>query len=306
MLMPDDTADSTGALERLPRHFNHRDYHSERRQQILQQKQTEALPELPTDGIQGKALQRQFVVLREEHMRLQQQLTDAEQELATIHRGHLQEIENYQEHIKGLIAERDKLQEQFVKTEQRYQELSDKFESAIAEEAYRMLASATHTVELGIDNDAPTVEEDLKKTVKLHIRQVEDQHVAQALYLARQAQHKAALLEEELARERQQITEERAKLYTMQNTLREQAEQRKRTIDAHLRSKYAAKTTFYAILLTLPFAVVQFILTADLHTTLIFALVVAFLVCLIISIAFLGFRSSVGGIFSSAPRKAKN
>ena len=306
MLTPDDTADSTGALERLPRQFNHRDYHSGRRQQILQQKQTEALPALPADGTQGKAAQRQFVVLREEHMRLQQRLADAEQELATIHRGHLQEIANYQEHIKVLIAERDKLQEQFVQTEQRYRELSDKRENAIAEEAYRMLASATHTVELGPDSDAPTVEEDLKKTVKLHIRQVEDQHIAQALYLARQAQHKAALLEEELARERKQITQERAKLYTMQNTLREQAEQRKRTIDAHLRSKYAVKTTFFAILLTLPFAIIQLFLTADLHTTVILALVVSFLVCLIISIAFLGFRSSVGGVFSSAPRKAKN
>ena len=95
MLTPDETTDSTGALERLPRHFNHRDYHSGRRQQILQQKQTDALPALPADGTQGNALQRQLVVLREEHMRLQQQFTDAEQELATIHRGHFQEIENY-------------------------------------------------------------------------------------------------------------------------------------------------------------------------------------------------------------------
>jgi len=306
MLPPDDTADSTGALERLPRHFNHRDYHSGRRQQILQQKQTDALPVLHTDGTQGKALQRQLVVLREEHMRLQQRLADAEQELATIHRGHLQEIENSQEHIKVLIAERDKLQEQFVQMEQRYQELSDKFESAIGEEAYKMLAAATHTVELRPDSDAPTVQEDLKKTVKLHIRQVEDQHVAQALYLARQAQHKARLLEEELARERQQITQERAKLYTMQNTLREQAVQRKRMIDAHLRSKYAAKTTFYAILLTLPFAAIQLFLMTALHTTVVLALVISFLACLIIATAFLGFRSSVEGIFSSAPHKAKN
>jgi len=308
MLTPDETTDSTGALERLPRHFNHRDYHSGRRQQILQQKQTDALPALPADGTQGNALQRQLVVLREEHMRLQQQFTDAEQELATIHRGHFQEIENYEEHIKVLIAERDRLQEQFVQTEQLHQDLSDKFESAIEDEAYKMLAAATQTMELGIDSDAQTVQEELKKTVKLHIRQVEDQHVAQALYLARQAQHKAALLEEELARERQQITQERAKLYTMQSTLREQAELRKRTIDAHLRSKYAMKTTFYAILLTLPFASIQLLLMTVLHTTVILALVIAFLACLFIATAFLGFRSSMGGIFSSVPRKeaAKN
>jgi transposase len=305
MLMPDDAADSAGALERLPRRFNHRDYLSGRRQQILQQKQTDALPELPAESAQGKTLLRQFMKLREEHAHLQQQLADAEQELATIHRGHLQEIENYQQHITSLMAERDRLQEQFLQAEQRYQEMADKFESAAEEEALKLLTAATQTTELRLDNDAPTLEEDLKKTVKLHIRQVEDQHIAQALYLARQAQHKAALLEAELARERQKINEERAKLYTMQNTLREQAEQRRRMIDAHLRAKYAAKTTLLAILLLVPFAIILFILAADLHVTLILALIVAFLLCLCLSAVFLGFRSSVKGITGSVPHKVK-
>lgn len=306
MLTPDEAANSTGAMERLPRHFNHRDYHSGRRQQILQQKQTDTLPELPVDSTQGNALLRQFVRLREEYSHLLQQFANAEQELATIHRGHRQEIENYQEHIKNLIAERDKLQEQFVQADQRCQELSQKFESNVEEEAFKMLTEATQTVELRLDNGVLPVEEDLKKTVKLHIRQVEDQHIAQALYLARQAQHKATLLEEELAHERQQIIEERAKLYTMQNTLHEQAEQRKRTIDAHLRAKYAAKTTLLAILLLIPFAIVQFILTTDLHTSLLLALILAFIICLLISAAFLGFRSSVGGIAASVPHKARD
>ncbi len=246
---------------------------------------------------------RQLIVLREEYIRLQQQLADAEEELETIHSGHLQEITNYQEHIKGLIAERDKLQEQYLQAEQLYQELDRKFQNGVEEEAFKMLTAATRTAELPPVSDAPTVQEDIRKTVELHIRQVEDQHIAQALYLARQAQRKAALLEEELARERQQNAQEREKLYTMQTTLREQAAQRKRTIDAHFRAKFAAKTILFTALLLLPLVLFQILLTAELHVYVILALIESFFLCLICGSIIVSVRSSLRKIITSVPHK---
>lgn len=306
MLTPDEAADNTtGAFERGPRRFNHRDYLSGRRQQILQQKQTDALPSLPGDPAQGKTIPRQLMALREENMRLQQQLIDASEEMKAIHIGHRQEIENYENHIKGLIVERDTLQERYLQAEAQYQMLNDQFQRAVEEEAYRMLAEATSTTELALPGDSFTVQEDLKKTVELHLRQVEDQHVAQALYLTRQAQRKAALLEEQLALERQQTAQERESLHRMQNSLREQAEQRKRTVEAHLRAKFTATLLLITLIILAILVVVQLVLAIYLHLALGMALFVSLVACLLVAGVIAYARSLIHPIVSSAPRKAK-
>lgn len=305
MLTPDEAADTHGAIERLPRRFNHRDYLSGRRQQIIQQKQTDALPVLPGDNAQGKTAARQLILLREENMRLHQQLIDASEEIGTIHNGHHRENENYERHIKGLIAERDALQERYLQAEEHYQTLYSHFQSAVEEEAYRMLAQATNTTELPPLSDTPTVQEDLRKTVELHIRQVEDQHVSQALYLARQAQRKAAQLEEQLAREHQQIALERDNLYTMQNSLRQQAEQRQKTIEAHLRAKFTVTIALIVLIALVVLVVLQLVFTEDLHTTLGVALFVPIFLCLLLTSIIASVRSSIYHVVSSAPRKTK-
>lgn len=299
--MPDEASGTNGSAERLPRRFNHRDYLSERRQQILQQKHTDALPALPND----KTFLRQLTLLREENMRLQQQFNNAAEEIEAIHNGHRRESESYEKHINGLIAERDALQERYLQAEEQYQALHIRFESAAAEEAYRMLAEATNTTEIPQMKDAPSVEEDLKKTVELHIRQVEDQHVVQALYLARQAQHKAAQLEEQLARERWQIIQDRDKLHTMQESLRQQAEQRQQTIEAHLRAKFTATVVLITVISLVVLVVFQLIFAEDLHTTLGIALFVPIFLCFLIALMIGSLRSAVNYVASSTPRKTK-
>ncbi len=70
------------------------------------------------------------------------------------------------------------------------------------------------------------------KTLELQVRQEEDKHLVEALYLKREVQRMAAILDQE----RQQIEEERHNLLVMQNTAREQAELRQKTLQARLRS----------------------------------------------------------------------
>ena len=91
------------------------------------------------------------------------------------------------------------------------------------------------------------------KTVELHVRQFQDKHTAEALYLMRQAQRKAAKLEHELTQERDQVAREFQNLHTLQASAREQAELRKRIVEDRLRLQYTltmtVMTVFFLLLL---------------------------------------------------------
>src|SRR5205085_2490378 len=131
MLSADETTQSTGPIERLPRPMNHRDLLAERRQNILQQKQhTDNLPGLNGDATSGKLTGRQIAVLREENKRLNanlQQLlaeynrlqTQFDKDTAAIHHAHQQEIEQYQSHLREMMEEHKQIQESNRQLEQR-------------------------------------------------------------------------------------------------------------------------------------------------------------------------------------------
>src|SRR5579859_6586999 len=106
-----------GAVHTDPqlRSFDRRTLLAERRQSILQQKQTDALPRVTVETSNAKIM-RQVVALREEnrhlHIELDQWRAEAErllaankaiqaqfdQEVATVHSGTAQELEFYQKH----------------------------------------------------------------------------------------------------------------------------------------------------------------------------------------------------------------
>src|SRR5437764_8455128 len=128
------------------------------------------------------------------------------------------------------------------------------------------------------------------KTNEIHVRQVENKHTAEALYLMSQAQRKAAKLENELTQERQQIAIERQNLHNLQNSAREQAELRKRVIEDHLRAQYTLTLTLMTTVLLLVLPILQIVAFSlfKIHLTpqLLIALFAPLVACLVLATIF--------------------
>src|SRR5579863_5037838 len=234
MLTPDDMDQTTGPIERPSRTISHRDILNERRQSRLQQKQTDLLPSLNGDSASGKLAMRQVVQLREENRRLRAELTEYERDIEAIHNSHTQETEQYQGHMRELMEERNQLQEAHLQLERRYQELYHSFQAAVEEEAQNMVSRATQTLDLHAD-ERPDSRSDIMKTVELHIKQVEERHTTEAVYLMQQAQKKALQVEHELRRQQLQMTAERENLQAQYKTIREQAKAHEIVLEKRLR-----------------------------------------------------------------------
>src|SRR6266849_6284105 len=138
MLPPDDTTQTTGSSERTSRPHNRRDSLSERRQNILHQKQTDTLPVVNNEAPNGRIAWRQLIQLREENKRLRWELAELEKEIEAIHNSHQQEIEQYENHLQNMMEERDRLKESHYQLERRYQELYHDFHNTVEEEAKEM------------------------------------------------------------------------------------------------------------------------------------------------------------------------
>src|SRR5437762_2618026 len=108
MLSSDDTTQNTGAIEKVLRPYNHHDYASERRQHILQQKQTDDLPGINSRVTQGRIAWRQFIQLREENKRLRWELAKYIDAIDTIQNMHQEEVEQYESHADEMKAKQDR------------------------------------------------------------------------------------------------------------------------------------------------------------------------------------------------------
>ena len=303
-----DDIQTNGSMERATRSASRRNSVSERRQNILQQKQTDHLPSLSPDMPNAKLAWRQMMQLREENKRLRWELAEAEKDIEANHSNHHQEVEQLQFQLQVVEEERDHSKESLVQLEQRYQELYHTFQSEVEEEAQRRLEDAARTLVLSPENRPLVAQNDLLKTVELHVRQVEDRHTAESLYLMRQAQRKAAQLEQELATERQQIAIERQNIHNLQLSAREQAQLRKRIVTERLQARYTLTltlmTTVFLVLLPI-FQLVAFSLLHISYTTpMIFALFAPLLLCVVLAAIFSYLRSSTRLITTSVPHKA--
>ena len=281
MLSQDDnTYTTTGPLERPSRPVSRREYLNERRQAILQQKHlerhTDFIPRVHGDA---KASGHAPAQLRDENKRLRQQLEERqsqleqliadynsaqeqfEKELQATQYGHQQELEQYQAHLREMMEERKELQESYQELQRRYQELyheyQDSFHEAVEEEAGKMVKEAARTLVLSPEYVPPLLH-DVKKTVEFQIKQEEDQHIAEALYMMRQAQIKAEQLEQELARERTQIDTERHNLVLQQKSIREQANVRYEALRKTLQARSTIVLTMMTTVLLLVLPVLQF------------------------------------------------
>jgi len=317
MLSADETTQTTGAIERLPRPMNHRDLLAERRQNILQQKQvdkqTDNLQGLNGDAASGKLTGRQIAVLREENKRLNanlQQLlaeynrlqTQFDKDTAAIHHAHQQEIEQYQSHLREMMEEHKQIQESNRQLEQRYQQLYHSFQDAVEEEAHKMVAEAAHTLQLSPEH-TPALLQDVVKTVELQVKQEEDESLAHTLYLLREAQRKNKQMEEEHAREREKIAAELRNLLTLQNSARQQAVLRAEMVEKRLKARWSLTFASTAVGLLLLLILLQLACLAILKWDPLVAVLAPMAVCVVLALIVTRLNSSMSKVLASAPRK---
>jgi cation transport ATPase len=135
----------------------------------------------------------------------------------------------------------------------------------------------------------------VKKTVEFQIKQEEDQHIAEALYMMRQAQIKAEQLEQELARERAQINAERQNIVLQQKSIREQAKLRYETLRKRLQARWTIGLTMMTTLLLLLLPLFQFaclsLLKVPFTASLLFSLLAPIIICVGLASYFAHLRS---------------
>ena len=271
MISPDDTTDTTtGPYDRQSRIVTRREIINEKRH-----RQTENLPRVNSEAPAGKIAVRQLAYLREENKRLRWDLEDMEsllseqknaraqleKEIVAMRSNHQLEIEQYQDHLRDMMEERNQMQEMHADLERRYQDLYRSFHEKVEEEANNMVSEAARTLVLSPDHTPPLLH-DVVKALEFQVKQTEDQHVAEILRLMRQAQYKAQLLEQEIASEREKLDAERQNLITLQNSVREQAQLRYKVLGEQSRSRWVASLTFIATIALLALSLLQFTLNA--------------------------------------------
>jgi len=261
---------SKESYERNARHLSRQVILSEKRNRT-----TDVLPIIPGDPSASKASARQITHLRDENRRLHFEVEELqsrvvqymeaeaqfEQEIDTIHNAHQMEIEQYQSHLREMMDELNQKQQTLQEMEQRYQELYHSFQDAVEEEAGKMVTEAAQTMVLSPEHTPPILH-DVVKTLEFQVKQTEDQHVAELMALMRQAQRKNDMLEQELARERENLVNERQKVYDELNRLRGQDRLRKEMIASDLRTRFAGTVTW----LTSAFLLVYAICALGLYT----------------------------------------
>ncbi len=322
MLTPDEVTQTTGDLERVPVHIDRKKFINERRQSFLQEKRTDALPPLTGDIGHGRPIWRQLMQLREENKRLQSEIEEQrgeverlQQELNTvqttfnnqigaIHSGHLHDIEQYQESLAEVTAERNQLQEDYFTLQQHYQELAQIHPETIDEEAQKRILQAMETLESSPEETPPWLA-DIAQMLDIRMRQDEDRELAQAYILKRDLERIAV----ELEQERKDVANERQRVLALQSSVRQQAKQREQLIKARLRIRSTMRVTGTAAILVVLLVVLQFASIALFHIyvnlPILFTLLVPILVCVGLAPVFASRFSDIKYIYQSAPHQQK-
>ena len=310
MFSPDDTDYNTSAssIDRSARIAYRREIINEKRQ-----RHTDMLPKINGEISNGKTTSRQIAQLREEnkrfrwkideqqHLIYQYRQTQAqlEREIDNLHRIKQNEIEQYEIHLREAIEERNQLEATNQDLKRRYQELDHSFHETVSVEAQKMVTEAANTIILTPEHTPPLLH-DVAKTVELHMKQTEDQHVAELLSLIRQAQYKADLLEQELANEHEKIAVERQNLLYQQSRISEQGQYRYTTMQQHLQAHWTLVLTLMAAFLLILVPIFQLVFVA-MKVQLDIAIFVPVAIC--IGIAFLIARAYTNKKIQDANKK---
>lgn len=322
MFSSEEISQTTEALEKLPRTFDHRSALNERRQHILQQKQTDALPSLGSESSSSRWTGRQMAQLREENRRLraslellqmeiQQLYTEKsvaqnglESDLAIVHSSHQQEVAHYQTHLLELMEERNRLQDEHTAFVQTHQDVLQHFDALVDEEIQKRLQelSETHTTS---DRFAEPLQA-FVKTAEARARANGERFLADAVHLKREVERIAEGLEQE----QHQLEEERQQLVVFQHRVSEQARLRQQTLDERLRLRWKAVSIVMSVGLLALLLVLQFVFLSvfrvSLKTPVTIAILAPVIICTIIALMmasppFQFFRH----MYLHAPRKKK-
>jgi len=294
MVPSDETGrDTSGSIIRAERAAS--------RRELLRNKRgrnTDMLPVLTTENGHSKASHSTLAYLREENARLYREVESLQEQLATysssmdlldseietIHHAHQQEIEQYQQHLRDMMNEHNQMQEANQEWEKRYQELYRSFHDAVEEEANKMVQEAAQTLVLSPEH-TPALLSDVVKTLESQVKQTEDQRTAELLGVMRQALYKSEMLEQEVARERNELAAERENLHALRASISQQAQQRFQTERAGLRARWTAGLTFISIVLFSLMVALE-LLFYSFHVDLAITLFVPLAICMVLSYIF--------------------
>ena len=297
MFAPNETTQTTGVLEQLPRVLERQSTLTAKRQRIIAEKNTDTLPPLTPEAPSAKVAWRQVVQLRKEntHLRvaLENQRTEMQKvlsastqlqsefdhETALVHQGHQQDLAYYQKQLQALMDERNQLSEKQQALEERYQALQQSFQDTVQAEAHKLMQEAAEAAILSPEHASPLVQ-DVVKTVELHVRQEEDKHLAEALYLKREVQRMADFLQQE----RQKLRQEQQQFLSFQLSVREQTDLRQKLHEKRLSTHQQAISLATSFSLLVVFIILEFICLALFHVPAIGSVTLSILIPVIVCI----------------------
>lgn len=316
-----DVAPHTETLEAIKQHIeplphlwrDQRDMLNERRRALSQQL------ELP--GHRGSA-RRGISHLREENRWLRfelqkhrdavQQLlqeyshfqVEVEKEIAVIHNGYKQEIEQHQSHFRVLMEERNRIQESYIQAEERLQDLYQVFEEAAAQEARKQLNEALQALEASPDKVPPLLQE-IVSVLDARARQVEDKHLVEALFL----KHEVQALAEQARISRQELEAERRQLAAIQLSARQQAELRQKTLYSRIRARWRVASVSMSVGLLALLVVLQYAFLALFHVAIpapvSLSILAPIMLCILLAVVFSQPLTMVKQLYAGAPHKKK-
>jgi len=319
---PDEVSQTTEALQESSRIPHRRSAIHGRKHTVQINKHTDDLPEL-TGAPRNIALAwRQATQLREENRRLQNELqehqgelnrliteyeaaqAEFENDLSAAREGQHQEITHYQSLLQQATDEREQLRSAQEELEHRYQELYHQFQDAVEEEAHKMVTEATNTMELS-PGTTPSLLQNVMRTLELQSRKGEDKRMVEILYLKREILR----VFEQLQHERNLVNEERQQLLAMQNTARQQADLRHKTLQARLHAQWRMRSVTTTIGGLFLLVILQFVclklfnipLAANLSLSLIAPIVLCIAFCLVLRNPF----DLIKQIYTGAPHRKK-
>jgi hypothetical protein len=338
MFAPDEITQTTGALERLPRGLARQSTLSGKRQRRTEEKNTDTLAPLTTDTLaplttdtlapltlespKAKAVSRQMAQLRKENRYLRAALeeqrtemqkvlseyaqlhSEFDQEIAVVHQGHQQDLAYYQTQLQELMDERNQLNETQQTLEERYQALQESFQGTVQEEAHKLMQEATEAAMRSPETVPPLVQ-DVVKTVELHVRQEEEKHLIEALYLKREVKRMAEFLEQE----RQQLQKEQQQLLSFQLSVREQANTRHKLIEERLHTRQRVFSILTSLALLTLFVVLEFVCLALFQTPFVgsvaLSIMLPIVACILLRIVLEAPLDLLKTIYTSAPHKRR-
>jgi hypothetical protein len=287
MFAPNEITQTTEALERLPSGLERQSTRSGKRQRTPKEKNTDILPSLTTDTLpvltlespKAKATGRQMAQLRKENRYLRAALEEQQTELqkaqreytqlrsefdheiAIVHQGHQQDLAYYQTQLQELMDERNQLSEKQQALEDHYQELQKSLQDTVHQEACKLMQEATEAAIRSPETASPLIQ-DVVKTVELHVRQEEEKHLIETLYLKREVQRMAEFLEQE----RQKLQKEQQQLLSFQLSVREQAKTRQKLLEERLHARQRVFSSLTSLALLAFFIILEFVCLALFQT----------------------------------------